>query len=62
MPEECVCQPVVPLAGICRLCCCRKVVVFIREVDSAILKYRDFFFFRENLFAHLRAGTQAFSE
>lgn len=44
MLEECVCQPVVQLAGICKLRCCRKVVMFIREVDSAILKHRNFFF------------------
>lgn len=60
MPEECVCLPVLQFAGICVLRCCRKVGLFIREVDSAILKYRIFFY--ENLFEHFRAGTQAFSE
>lgn len=61
MPEECVCLPVLQFAGICVLRCCSKVGLFIREVDSAILKYR-IFFFHENLFEHLGAGTQAFSE
>lgn len=46
MPEECVCLPVLQFAGICRLRCCRKVGMSIREVDSAILKYRIFFFMK----------------
>lgn len=46
MPEECVCLPVLQFAGICVLRCCSKVGLFIREVDSAILKFRIFFFMK----------------
>lgn len=60
MPEECVCPPLVQFAAICKLRSCRKVVMFVREVDSAILKYLIFFFVK--MYPPISAGTQAFSE
>lgn len=53
MPGECVCLPVLRFAGICVLHCHRKVGMFIREVDSAILKCCFVFFFFMKMYLNI---------